>query len=114
MNREYHRWYGRRPGRDMQLLSYGHSGAKLLSFPTRNGRFDEMDIVLVVGGEEPFLDSGPSQRDPLEHIGDGEQDISPKFVELGAVELPDDEPDPAALGDLVHGPFQQSPESACP
>jgi esterase/lipase superfamily enzyme len=35
MNREYHRWYSHRLGRDMELLIFGHAGAKVLVFPTR-------------------------------------------------------------------------------
>ncbi|WP_295438711.1 hypothetical protein [uncultured Thiodictyon sp.] len=110
MNREYHRWYSERLGRTMELLVFGHAGAKVLVFPTRDGRFHEkvaafsgrydltlnvddfrdlfsghrdalvyyhtpvqylanlhcperlaalrrMDIVLVVGNEDPFLEN---------------------------------------------------------
>lgn len=87
MNREYHRWYNPRLNRDMELLIFGHGGAKVLVFPTRSGRFHEyedlrivyynnpchflpnlgesaqlhalraMDIVLVVGRDDPFLEN---------------------------------------------------------
>lgn len=39
MNREYHCWYSSRLGRDMELLVFGHAGARVLVFPTRCGRF---------------------------------------------------------------------------
>lgn len=43
MNREYHRWYSPRLNRDMELLVYGHSGARVLIFPTSQGRFYEFE-----------------------------------------------------------------------
>ncbi|MDX1663400.1 MAG: alpha/beta hydrolase-fold protein [Candidatus Promineifilaceae bacterium] len=43
MNREYHRWYSPSLGRDMQLLIFGHAGARLLVFPTSMGRFYEWE-----------------------------------------------------------------------
>ncbi len=48
MNREYHRWYSPRLGRDMELLVYGHAGAKVLVFPTRDGRFFEYENLGIV------------------------------------------------------------------
>ena len=41
MNREYHKWWSPNLSRDMELLVFGHSGAKVLVFPTRGGRFYE-------------------------------------------------------------------------
>jgi esterase/lipase superfamily enzyme len=43
MNREYHRWYSPSLQRDMELLIFGHAGAKLLVFPTSRGRFYEWE-----------------------------------------------------------------------
>lgn len=43
MNREYHRWYSPSLGRDMELLVFGHAGARLLIFPTSKGRFYEWE-----------------------------------------------------------------------
>ncbi len=48
MNREYHRWYSYRLGRDMELLVFGHDGAKVLVFPTRYGRFYEYENLGIV------------------------------------------------------------------
>ena len=39
MNCEYHKWYSPHLRRDMELLVYGHSGARVILFPTRTGRF---------------------------------------------------------------------------
>jgi esterase/lipase superfamily enzyme len=49
MNREYIRWYSQRLGRDMELLVFGHAGAKVLMFPTRDGRFWEYEHLGIVG-----------------------------------------------------------------
>jgi esterase/lipase superfamily enzyme len=37
MHHERHRWYSQRLGRDMETLVFGHSGAKLIVFPTSYG-----------------------------------------------------------------------------
>jgi esterase/lipase superfamily enzyme len=49
MNREYFRWYSHRLRRDMELLVFGHAGAKVLMFPTRDGRFWEYEQLGIVG-----------------------------------------------------------------
>lgn len=43
MNREYHRWYSPSLERDMELLVFGHSGARVLVFPTSKGRYYEWE-----------------------------------------------------------------------
>ena len=43
MKREYHRWYSPALGRDMEMLVFGHAGARLLVFPTSKGRFYEWE-----------------------------------------------------------------------
>ncbi|EWH09630.1 esterase [Catenovulum agarivorans DS-2] len=43
MNREYHKWWSKNLDRDMELLVFGHSGEKVLVFPTRGGRFFEYE-----------------------------------------------------------------------
>jgi esterase/lipase superfamily enzyme len=48
MKREYRRWYSPRLHRDMELLILGHAGAKVLMFPTREGRFWEYEKLGVV------------------------------------------------------------------
>jgi esterase/lipase superfamily enzyme len=43
MLREFHRWYSPRLGRDMELLVFGHAGARVIVFPTSMGRFYEWE-----------------------------------------------------------------------
>jgi len=43
MNREFHRWYSPSLGRDMDLLVFGHAGARAIVFPTSMGRFFEWE-----------------------------------------------------------------------
>ncbi len=43
MNREYHRWYSPSLNRDMELLIFGHAGARVLIFPTSKGKFYEWE-----------------------------------------------------------------------
>jgi esterase/lipase superfamily enzyme len=52
MKREYHRWYSPSLQRDMELLIFGHGGARLLVFPTSQGRFFEWEdrqMMLALG-----------------------------------------------------------------
>ncbi len=58
MNREYHRWYSPRLQRDMELLIFGHAGAKVLVFPTRDGRFYEYENLRLVDTLRPKIDAG--------------------------------------------------------
>lgn len=39
MQREYHQWFSNHLKRQMELLVFGHAGARVLLFPTRTGRF---------------------------------------------------------------------------
>lgn len=39
VQREYHRWLSPNLRREMELLVFGHAGARVLVFPTRTGRF---------------------------------------------------------------------------
>lgn len=43
MNREFHRWHSPSLNRDMDLLIFGHAGARVLVFPTSQGRFYEWE-----------------------------------------------------------------------
>jgi esterase/lipase superfamily enzyme len=56
VNREHHRWHSPALGREMELLVFGHAGARMLVFPTSMGRFFEWEdhgMVEAVG--EPVL-----------------------------------------------------------
>lgn len=41
MHREYHRWFSPSLSRDMELLIFGHAGARVLVFPSSMGKFYE-------------------------------------------------------------------------
>jgi esterase/lipase superfamily enzyme len=49
VNREYHRWYSPSLSRDMELLVFGHGGARVLVFPTSMGRFFEWEDRDMIG-----------------------------------------------------------------
>jgi esterase/lipase superfamily enzyme len=50
MKREYHRWHSASLGRDMELLVFGHAGARIVAFPTSMGRFYDWEDRGLVGG----------------------------------------------------------------
>jgi esterase/lipase superfamily enzyme len=55
MNREFHRWYSPSLGRDMDLLVFGHAGARAIVFPTSMGRFFEWeDRGMIAALAEPL------------------------------------------------------------
>ncbi|HEY9680850.1 MAG TPA: alpha/beta hydrolase-fold protein [Oculatellaceae cyanobacterium] len=39
MKREYEKWHSKTLGKDMELLAFGHAGARVIVFPTSCGRF---------------------------------------------------------------------------
>lgn len=43
MKREYHKWYSPNLDRDMEMLVFGHAGARVLVFPTSQGRYFEWE-----------------------------------------------------------------------
>jgi esterase/lipase superfamily enzyme len=61
MNREYLRWYSRRLYREMEMLVFGHAGAKVLIFPTRDGRFWEYEQLGLVASIADKLEAGHLQ-----------------------------------------------------
>lgn len=61
MNREYHQWYSPNLQRKMELLVFGHSGAKVLVFPTRGGRFYEYENLRMVEQLRDKLEAGQMQ-----------------------------------------------------
>lgn len=61
MNREHHRWYSERLHRDMELLVFGHAGARLLVFPTRDGRFWEYESLGLIERLRAKIDAGHLQ-----------------------------------------------------
>jgi esterase/lipase superfamily enzyme len=57
-HREFHRWYSPSLGRDMELLLFGHGGARMLVFPTSMGRFYEWEDRGMMDALGEHLDRG--------------------------------------------------------
>ena len=58
MNREYHKWRSKQLGRDMELLVFGHAGAKVLVLPSRIGRFYEYENLGIVKSLQAKIELG--------------------------------------------------------
>ncbi len=58
MNREHHKWYSPRLNRDMELLVFGHAGARVLIFPTSMGRYYEYEDRGMVANLADQIDNG--------------------------------------------------------
>ena len=58
MHREYHKWYSPRLQRDMELLVHGHAGARVLIFPTSNGRYYEYEDRGMVDNLREQIEAG--------------------------------------------------------
>ena len=58
MNREYHRWYSPSLGRDMELLVFGHAGARVLVFPTSQGRYFQWEDTGMIAELGEHLEKG--------------------------------------------------------
>jgi esterase/lipase superfamily enzyme len=58
MKREYHRWFAPALQRDMELLAFGHGGARVLAFPTSMGRFHDWEDRGLVGALAEHLERG--------------------------------------------------------
>ena len=61
MNREYHKWWSLHLQRDMELLVFGHAGAKVLVFPSRLGRFYEYENLGIVALLKHKIEEGSIQ-----------------------------------------------------
>lgn len=68
MNREYHKWFNQGLGRDMELLVLGHAGAKVLVFPTRDGRFYEYENLRLAQVISDKIEAGQLQLFCLDSI----------------------------------------------
>jgi esterase/lipase superfamily enzyme len=58
MNREQHRWYSHRVGREMNVLVYGHYGLPILVFPTSGGDEREYEGQGMIGALAHHVDAG--------------------------------------------------------
>lgn len=61
MRRDYHKWYSPRLQRDMELLIHGHAGARVVVFPTSQGRFYEYEERGMVANLGDLIDQGHLQ-----------------------------------------------------
>ena len=58
MHRAYHRWWSPSLQRDMELLEFGHAGAKVIGFPTSRSRFFEWEERGMIGALRYHLERG--------------------------------------------------------
>ena len=61
MNREYHKWFSPRLGREMEMLIFGHGGLPAVVFPTSGGRFFEFEDRGMVGAMWGEIEAGRLQ-----------------------------------------------------
>ena len=61
MQREYHKWFSHRLGRDMELLAFGHGGVPVMVFPTSGARFYEFEDRGLLSSIGHKVDSGEVQ-----------------------------------------------------
>ena len=61
MKREYHKWYSPNLEKDMELLVFGHAGAKVLFFPPRMGRFYDYENWKIIASVEHKVSIGDLQ-----------------------------------------------------
>ena len=58
MNREYHVWHSPNLNRGMELLVFGHAGARVVAYPTSQGRFYEWEDFGMIGALSRHLENG--------------------------------------------------------
>jgi esterase/lipase superfamily enzyme len=58
VNREYHQWHSPSLGRRMELLVFGHGGARMLVFPSSMGRFFEWEDRGMMGALQEPIERG--------------------------------------------------------
>jgi esterase/lipase superfamily enzyme len=68
MRRDYYRWYSHRLQRDMELLVFGHAGAKVMVFPTRDGSFHEYEDLSIVQSLAEKIAAGHLQLWCLDNV----------------------------------------------
>lgn len=68
MKREYHKWHSPALSKEMELLVFGHAGARTLVFPTRDGRFFDYEDWRMVAALETKIDAGELQLFCLDSI----------------------------------------------
>ena len=71
MNREYHRWFSPSLQRDMEMLVFGHAGARMLVFPTSMGRYFQWEDSGMINALGDQLEQGDIQLFCVDSV-DGE------------------------------------------
>lgn len=61
MKRDYHKWFSPNLEKEMELLIFGHAGAKVLFFPTRMGRFYDYENWGIISKMENKISNGELQ-----------------------------------------------------
>jgi len=61
MNREHHVWHSPNLDRTMELLVFGHGGARVIVFPTRVGRFFDYENWHIVAAMRQKIEEGHLQ-----------------------------------------------------
>ena len=78
MNVEYHRWWSRSLGQDMELKVYGHAGKPVVVFPCQGGRFHEYEDFGMVEACRSFVEAGGGARGTAAWVG------GPRWTTRGA------------------------------
>jgi len=68
MQRRYCHWHSPALGREMELLVFGHAGARVLAFPTRDGRFYEYENLGIIERLRDKIEAGYLQVFCLENF----------------------------------------------
>lgn len=61
MNREYHQWFSPILNRKMELLVFGHAGARMIVFPTSQGRFFDYEDRGMIWALQDYIEQGNLQ-----------------------------------------------------
>jgi esterase/lipase superfamily enzyme len=61
MNREYYKWHSPNLDRDMEMLCFGHAGARVIVFPTSCGRFYDWENRQMLETLRPQIERGDIQ-----------------------------------------------------
>lgn len=61
MKKEYLKWHSPHLDKDMELMIYGHAGAKVLVFPTRDGNFLEYERLRMTDQLADKIEAGHLQ-----------------------------------------------------
>src|SRR4030081_3363586 len=69
MHREHQRWFSPALDREMDLLVFGHAGARMLVFPSSMGRFYEWEDQGMIGALDEHLKRGWLQLYCVDRVG---------------------------------------------